>query len=143
MIEQSIRDLLRVSVTVRNRVDGHVFAGNIPHGVQGECVLLQDITSENFAGLAGEIGKAAAIVQVTCYAERSHEAFSLAEVVRNRISGYRGSAGAIDPVIIDSCLPIGGGGSGQETAVDSSDRWLHSYTRDYEVFFETSVPTLT
>lgn len=147
MIEQAIRDLLRDTAAIRNRVDKGanfpgIYASTVPDKHRGECIVVVDVTSEDAIHLGGEVGNRVTILQTTVFAENSSKAYSLAELIRLRISGFRGIAGDQDPVTIQSCLIQPGGGSDQEEPMDSSDRWTCSYTRDYAVRFVTSIPTL-
>jgi hypothetical protein len=146
MIEKYIRDYLRSVAAIRNRVDQGanypgIYAGTVPMGHKGESIRLEDISAQRFYHLAGEAGVVQSVVQVTCYGENARRAFTLSELVRNRLSGYRGYAGDSNETAIQSALIINESAD-QESPADASDRWIYSYTCDYQITHTTSIPTL-
>ena len=138
MIERTLRDILKASDAVKNRVDGRIYAGNAPQGVRGECVVLDDVTDEHYYHLFNEADLRSSIVQVDCYAEKSYDARTLFEVIRNVLSGRQDLDNAIQ-----SCTIVGGVGSIVEEPEDRSDRWFYRYSKDFQVMHVESVPTHT
>lgn len=148
MIEQYLRDYLRDSAAVSDRVDQGseypgVYAGNVPQGHRGECIVLQAIIADHNYHLGGEVADRETIVQITTYSDNAARAYTLMELVRNRLSGYVGNLGDSDETLVKTCVIINDVGAGVETPADASDRWRHSYTCDYDIIHTTPVPTLT
>jgi hypothetical protein len=148
MIERYTRDFLRDVTAIRDRVDEGtdllgVYCGTVPHGHRGECILLTDITAEHYYHLGGEVSPRSSVVQITCYSDKAGRAYSLAELVRNRLSGYGGLMGDSDETRVLTATIVGSAGAEIETPEDASDKFIYSYTRDYELIYTTTVPTLT
>lgn len=141
MLLTAIRDILKASTAIRDRVDlgvrfPGVYADHGPQAVRGEYIVLQDVSGDHSYGLGGEIGTLATIVQVNCFSYKSEKAQSLFMLVRNRLSGYS------DSVIAEATI-IGGLGSSPAPPVDNSDKWIYRYSKDFQIFHYESVPTLT
>lgn len=142
MIEQVFRDKLRDSAEIRNRVDGKVFASNIPQGTTGECILIEYISGDHFYHLGGEVAPRKTILRFSCHASNASAADSLSELVRNLISGFRGAVTGSAAATIQCCLNIGDVGADQVIPSDASDKWTHRFASDYEITYLTTVPTL-
>lgn len=147
MIEKYIRDFLREVPAIRNRVDmggdlSGIYASTVPVRHRGECLVLTVAGASHNNHLGGESSARTSIVQVTAYGENPARAYSLAELVRNRLSGYSGGLGDSDETTA-TCIVLNAIGAQEEAAADASDKWIHSYTVDYEITHQTPVPTLT
>lgn len=141
MILTVVRDILRASAAVRDRVDQGVnypgiYADHGPQSVRGEYIVLQNVTGDNHYALTGEIGTQTSIIQVDCYSDRSEHAQSLFALVRNLLSGYSNTD-------IAEATIIGGLGSAPAAPADSSHKWTYRFSKDFQIFHYESVPTLT
>ena len=144
MIELHIKDFLKDDTDITNRVGGRIFPGHAPQKTAGAVIILQNITTVPEYTIIAEAGVHDVILQVTCYDDTQYGVFTLAALVRNRMSGYRGSVGNSDAVDICSCRIISSGAI-EETPErgDGSDRWVNGYRFDFAFFQSASVPTLT
>lgn len=141
MIEQHLRDFLRDDDDITDRVEHRIRAGNALESDHGELIIITEISNVPQYTLIGEAGKHDKVVQVVAYSATPGAAFSLAELVRNRLSGYRGVIGDGDASSVESCRIISGG-AGQDQPRDKSDRWIYSYRYDFAMFEDVSIPTL-
>lgn len=142
MITTTLRNILRGTAAIRDRVDKGaalpgIYASNAPAAEHGEYIVLTDVSGDHSYALSGEIGTRQSTIQVDCYAETGDRAYSLFELVRNRISGNPSDSA------IDSCLIIGGLGSDATPPASKGERWIHRYSKDFLVTHFESVPTLT
>lgn len=147
MIERKVRDFLRAVDDIRDRVDmgtglPGIYAGTVPTRHRGECILLSVVGAQHNNHLAGESSARHSVVQVSCYGENAERAYTLAELVRNRLSGYSGSLGDTDATDAH-CVVQNAIGAQEEPTSDASDKWTHSYTVDYFITHQTPVPTLS
>ena len=148
MIVKNVRDYLRDDADIVDRVDEGtdrpgIYAGTVPEKHRGECIVLQAINANHNYSLGGEVADRGSLVQITTYSDNAVRAESLMELVRNRLSGYRGSMGDSDATTVKTCIIENSGGSDIEDAEESSDKFVHSYTVDYKIIHTTAVPTLT
>ena len=135
MVERTIRDMLRDTDSIRDRVAERIYGGNAPQGTYGECIIIRDVSGTHNYSLSGEIGTRQSVVQIDCYSDSSARAYDLCEMVRNRLSGRPGGDE------IESCIIVGGARAADEAPSDKSDRWVHSYSLDFEVFHYEGIPT--
>lgn len=147
MILRHVRDYLRDDAEIRDRVDGGtnypgIYADSVPQGHQGECIVLQSVYVQHYYHLGGEAGVRESQVQVTCYSDNAARAESLSELVRDRLSGYRGSMGDQSPTTIKTCIITNDIGGSKESPADDSDKFIHAYTTEYKIIHTTTVPSL-
>ena len=140
MIEHQLAEFFTADAAILARTAERIFPGRAIHGTRGEVIVIQDITGQPIYTIDLEAGIADKVVQVDCYSSSPRAAYTLAELVRDRLSGYRGTIGTTTPVLAQSCRIIS---SGQEVdqPTDSSDRWIHRYRLDFALFVATSIPT--
>ena len=141
MIEEHIRDFLRDDADITDRVGPNIWDGHAPGYVKGEMLIVSTITSTPVYTIDGEAGKAEHVVQIMAFAARAKAAFTLSELVRNRLSGYRGAIGDDDASSVERC-EIVSGGAGEVAPEDKSDNWTFTYRNDYALFETTTIPTL-
>ncbi len=153
MIYRLLYKLLHESEAIRNRVGIRIFEENAPErrptDPKEEYIVLHLISENPDYHLDGEVGTGDAVVQVDCHGSHTSKARSLYQLVRNRLSGYRGSVADVltddgDLVSRDVCeLTILRPGMIVGTPQDASDKWSYNCSTDISVFYEQSVPTLT
>lgn len=137
-IEANLKLLLKDSPDVLNLSGGNIVAGNLPAGVAGPAIVIRPINSQPNYSIVGEVGINDSVIQIDCFHSSRPLCHDLAEAVRNRLSGYSGSAGDCE---IDNAMIIS-----DATFVDAprngSDVWTKNVSVDYRIFYTTSVPTL-
>ena len=101
------------------------------------AVVLSETRSEHFADLTGSAGMAESLVEVACFSATRLEAESVAELVRQALQGYGGTAGSetITHTILDSR------DSGYLVPADGSDDGLYVTALDFRIFLTESIPT--
>ncbi len=139
MIEKDLRTYLLDSTAITDVVRNRIFSGYAKQGVRGAILVIRSISPEHHYTLQAEVSTRLSRVQIDCYDETTRLAEELSEKVRNRLSGYSGTAGDIT---IQSAT-ITSGGPLTEEPRDKSDKWIHRYRLDFAIHHDTTVPTLT
>lgn len=147
MIAKYLRDHLRSVAAIRDRVDGGadfpgIYADNVPQGHVGECIVLRVIVTDHNYHLGGEVADSGSTVQVTVYSDKAARAFSLMELIRNRLSGYRGLMGDSDETRVKTCIIANDVGADIDETAEADDKFIHTYTADYLLIYTTPEPTL-
>ena len=123
---------------IRDRIDGRIYAGRIPDKGKLPCVVIQVVSTTRHYHVGGESGITESIVQVDVWGESITEVDEIAELIRNRTSGYNGTAG-------DETIRVGlivREGDTTDQPKDGSGKWIYRHSRDFQVFYTTTVPTL-
>lgn len=141
MIERAVKDFLLDSATVRDRVAGRIFHSRAPQGIKGELIVIRTINMEPVYTIQNEAGLEAHITQIDCYSDTPYKADTLGDLVRNRLSGYRGTIGN-DAVLIEATEIINAR-SLEDQPEDSSDRWIFRHSADYRFYASKAIPTHT
>lgn len=142
MIHRTLRDILRDSAAIRDRVDkgttnlGGIYADYAPEDERPEYIILTDVTTTHHYHLQNEANTRTSIIQVDCYSDRPDRAASLFELVRNLLSGRIDLDNGIQAIWIS-----GGLGSLPEPPEDKSGKWIDRYSKDFSVIHVTDVPT--
>jgi len=136
MIQKAIRTFLRDSNAVRDKVGTRIYSGSAPRGTNGNYIILRIILAEHLYDLENEIGLRESVMQVDCYEETPTLADELGEVVRKRMSGYRGLAGDVfvqsTRIVRDSTAEV--------PPADASDKWIHLRSMDFSIYHDTAIP---
>jgi hypothetical protein len=143
MILADLADYLTNKQDIHAIVEGKVYANRAPRHASAPYILLGRVSEQTPYSLAGEIGITQAIVQVACWASDPggpYAASELAELVRDKISGYRGDWGS---TFVSDCSLVSGPVEIQEAPDDASDNWFHAVSMDFMVTHAREVPSLT
>lgn len=139
MIERDLRTYLANSPTIRHEADGGIWPGSSPSGRRGRRLIVRRISGNRQYSLTNEVGITEHIVQIDAYGESPSVAAELFQLVRNRLSGYRGVIGdgfiQGTRIIAERLL--------REPPEDKSDKWIHRYSADFAMFYGEAVPTHT
>lgn len=139
MIEKDLKTFFDGSAAITDIVAGRIYAGHVPQGVKGAVIVLRNQSPEHFYTLTNEADATRAVVQIDCYGKTATQADNLGEVVRNRLSGYRGTAG---DVTIQGAIILRDNAFTEEPE-DKSDQWIHRRSLDFSIIFGQTVPTHT
>lgn len=142
MIELQLKEHFLDSDAIRDRTGPRIRSGHAEPEDRGEAIVLQEISNTPEYHLAGEAGIGEIVVQIDCYSSTPRHAYTLGQLVRNRISGYRGIIGKTDPQLMQSCRLISSGQE-QEEPQDASRDWTHRYRQDFALFMSSTIPTFT
>ena len=137
MLERDIKTYLEADTDITHRATGGIYPTRAPQGTRGNVSILRTVSSDRNYSLTNEVDQAEFILQVDCYGKTPFEAEDLFQQVRNRLSGYRGTAGdgQIQGTRIVNELQFA------EEPADASDQWIHRYTADFALFLDQTVPT--
>ena len=137
MIETDIRTFLLADTDIAAVVSTRVFGGKVPQGTTGAVIVLRNISGNRHYHLTNEATARESLVQIDCYQSSMTLADALAELVRNRLSGYRGAAGSttVQAATIISERAF------REEPQNASDRWIYRSSADYSIIYSTTAPT--
>lgn len=147
MIKKQLRDYLRGFDEIRNRVDEGtdlpgIYADVAPGKHRGECVIVSMIAASRVYGLGGEVGARSSLVQVRCYSSNPTAAETLSDLVADKLSGFLGTIGDSNATRVMVALVANDYGDDAESPTDASDKFIHSYTLDYEIVHDSPIPSL-
>ena len=142
MIEHNIRDFLRDVPEITQRVEHRIRPGRLEQSDSGEAIVLQEVSRTPEVHLGGEVGLHDVVLQVKCYSDTAKAAFTLAELVRNRLSGYRGPIGDQGEGFIQSTRIIASGAD-EEDLEDDSDEFRYTYRWDFAMHTTETIPTFS
>jgi len=94
-IRPSLRTYLLDSAPIAAVVGARVYPSRIPQGVTGTSIVYTRISGGGDYHLQGLSGFARHRYQIDAWAKTINEAASLADFIRDRIDGFRGSMGAV------------------------------------------------
>lgn len=147
MIKKQIRDYLRDFASIRGRVDEGtdlpgVYVDVAARKHRGECIVISMVSAQREYGLGGEVGAMQSILQVRCWSSNPTAAEGLSDLVADKLSGFRGTIGDSSPTRVMVAMVTNDYGDDYEDTGDASDKFLHSYTLDYEIVHESPIPSL-
>lgn len=147
MIHRIIGKYLRDSAEVRNRVGVQTYAEHAPERTTGEHLIISEVSGDVINLLTNEAPKAHSMVQINCYADKAHKARELYELVRNRLSGFKGNVDYLDDDGTESTtlLEVQLVRKGMEITdpEDASDNWKYAYSADFSCYYTQTAPTHT
>lgn len=139
---KDIRDRLAASANVVDKVSDRIYSEVAPQQASLPYLILNEISQQPEFYLGGEAGRHTSVIQIDVYTDGKkgqQEANEIAELVRNRLSGFRGTFGAgcygTSRMIRCESNPV--------PPVDGSDFTKRRVSMDYEIFHTADVPSLT
>lgn len=140
---KDIADQLLASTAIVNAFSNRVFPEVIPQGSnQYPAIVLNDISNAPEYYLGGESGMHTSTVQVDVWTDGTggkQKANELGELVRNRLSGYRGQFGT---GVYGTARMISNN-SNAAAPVDASDNHRRRVSMDFEFIHSAAVPDFT
>lgn len=146
---KDIADHLSASVSIRDAVGDRIYPDIAPQPVRaGQAVelypliIISDLTNTPEYSLAGESGTHSSMIQVDVWTDGTggkHRSNEIGELVRNRLSGYRGRFGT-------GCYGTARmirNNSVAAPPVDGSDTHRRRVSMDFEITHSASAPTFT
>lgn len=137
MNKKHLIKFLADSDDVRNRLGARMFPGVARQGESLPYLTVRQIGTERFNDLAGEDSIASVTYQLTTWAATDTETREIDELIRLRISGYRG---LMDSTYVHGCT-IENQREQQIKPAEGSDHWLFGKSTDYQITFNQPVPT--
>ena len=138
-IEKALRTFWLDDDDIRNLIGSRIYPGRVPRHGKDPCVVLNTVNTNREDILAGEAAVGDTIIQADVYGKSSKEVDDISELLRNRASGYYGTAG--DEQFLD-CRIIREGTTVDEPD-NASDDWSFRNSRDWHIFFTQTSPTLS
>lgn len=141
-ILRDIRDRLEASSNIANEFGERIYADVAPQSVTYPFILLSDLSGQPEYALDGEVGTHISQIQVDVWTDGTggkQKANELGELVRNRLSGYRGTIGdgaygTIRMIRNDTTAP---------PPLEGSSEHRRRVSMDFEVIHSADVPTFT
>lgn len=142
-LAKDIRDHLANSTPIYDAFGDRIYPDGLPQDVRyTEAIVISDLSNEPEYYLGGESGTHTSIVQVDVWTDGTNgraRANALGELVRNRLSGYRGQFGGgcfgTSRMIRNNTV--------SERPFDGSDTRRWRVSMDFEIIHTAAVPTLT
>ncbi len=104
MIEKAVYSRLSTDPAITSIVSGRVYNGLLEQETTVPAIVFYRInTSRNELPHSGSIGVATALIQITIYSDTVANLRALAEAVRRRLHGYKGTAGTV-AVLFSQCM---------------------------------------
>lgn len=149
---RDVRNHLDGSQAIRNEISDRIFPDRIPQRLyddQGRprdtafpCIVLTEISGVPEYTLAGEAGVHMSTIQVDVYTRKGpQETKDIAELVRNRLSGYRGTLGT-DGCHARNCMLVRNDTSTTPPA-DGSENYLRRASMGFRITHSADVPSFT
>ena len=147
MIYRVLWKLLHDSEAVRNRVSTRIYGDYKPQDAPpGEYIILRHVSGTPIDAVENETGLADDVMQVDFYGQKVADCKSGYQLIRNRLSGYRGTVDVLDYDGEEQEVKVTGinllrKGSLIDLPQDGSDQWACRYSADFQVFYTQTVPT--
>ena len=142
-IAKDIADQLKTSTSIYDDVAPHIYLDTIPQGVDWEkAIVVSEVSAEPAYYLAGEAGTHTTVVQVQYWTDGTGgrtKANTGAELIRNRLSGYRGQfgTGVRGTSRLISTTPL------LPPPIDGSDNRRRGVNLDFEIIHRAAAPDFT
>jgi len=137
-IEKALRTFWMADNDIRDRVSDRIYSGRVPENAIYPNIILTTISTNRQYSVGGEADILSSIVQCHIHGDTVGDVDDIAELVRNRISGYRGTAGDES---IRECTIIREDTEAKKP-LDGSSTWRYRNSRDFQVFYTQLTPTL-
>jgi hypothetical protein len=146
-LTKDIRDHLTGSTAIVDAFSDRIFPEELrtSTGLKREvypCILISDLTNEPEYALRGEVGLHTTMIQIDVWTDGTggkQRLNELAELVRNRLSGYRGQFGTGSY----GTAHLRRNDSLAAPPVDGSNVHRRRQSMDFEIIHTADVPTLT
>lgn len=143
-LSKDVADHLKGSTNIVSAFSDRIYPEVIPQDQRdAECAMvINDLSNEPEYYLGGEAGLHTSVIQVDVWTDGKGgraRANELGELVRNRLSGYRGTFGTgvygTSRMIRNNTVAA--------PPIDGSDTHRRRVSMDFEIIHSASVPTLT
>ncbi len=141
-VAKDIRDHLAGSAAILDVFSDRMYPDTAPQGVQHPWINISDLSAEPEYSLEGEVGTHTTVIQVDVWTDgkgKRAEAQRLRELIRNRLSGYRGQFGegcyGTSRLIRDNVVT--------SPPVNGSDTHRYRVSMDFEIIHSADVPDFT
>ena len=150
-LAKDIRDQLIASTAIADAFSDRVYGEVMPQDERDSggvrkllypCLIINDVSAEPEMYLGGEAGVHMSVIQIDVWTDGTggkSKANELGELVRNRLSGYRGQFGT---GCYGTCRLIRNN-SLAAPPVDGSDVHRRRVSMDFEIIHSADVPTFT
>jgi Protein of unknown function (DUF3168) len=139
MNKKHLIQFLYDSPAVRNRLGSRIFPAVARQGEQLPYLAMKQLGTERHYDLAGEDGLASVVLQLSVCAITDSDAREISEIVRNRLSGYRG---LMESTFVHGCT-IENQREQQLKPSTGGEQWLHVHNTDYRLTFNQTIPAFT
>ena len=143
-LSKDVADHLKLSAAIVDAFSDRIYPEIIPQEKRDAAcaIVINDLSNDPEYSLAGEVGTHTSVIQVDVWTDGKGgrgRANELGELVRNRLSGYRGTFGTgvygTSHMIRNNTVAA--------PPLDGSDIHRRRVSMDFEIIHTASVPTLT
>lgn len=144
-LTKDIADHLKGSTAINDAFGVHFYPDGIPQGIAWEqAIVISDLSNDPEYDLDGEVGTHTSVIQVDVWtdgkgAKPRERINTLSELVRSRLSGYRGQFGTgvygTARMIRNNTVAA--------PPTDGSDTYRRRASMDFEIIHTADVPSLT
>lgn len=140
---RDIADHLKGSTAILDDVGTNIFPDVIPQQQSWDkAIVLSEISQRPEYYMGGEAGEHTTQIQVDYYTKGTNGRYTAnigSELIRNRLSGYRGTfgTGCRGTARLLSCVPQA------NEPTDATDTWRFRVTMDFEILHTAATPDLT
>lgn len=143
MILADLRSHLLSFVDLTNKIGDRVYINRAPDKTPTPYMIVSMVSGDVPYSLQGEVGTVQPMIQIAVWERDPNGPFKadqVAELVRDKLSGWRGNWG--DTFVCDCSLqsePI----ALEEPPEDGSGNWWHAVNQDYKVTHRRAIPSLS
>jgi hypothetical protein len=139
-LSKDVRDYLAAGVEIANAFGERIFPDGMPQGAAYPAIVISDLSNSPEYSLAGEVGTHTSVITIDCWTDGKggrERVNRLGEMVRNRLSGYRGALG--DGVYCNGARMIRNNSLAAEP-LPGSDQHRRRASMDFEIIHTAAVP---
>lgn len=141
---KDIRDHLLGSEAIADEIADRVFPDAAEQGTEFPYFVLSEVSNTPEEGLQGEVGTHETLVDIDIWTDgtgRHAKAKELSELVRNRLSGYRGQLG--EGEFCNGCHLMRGNITTNEPTSPGSDKRRRRVNMGFRILHTADVPSFT
>lgn len=132
-IRSALRGYLLADAGIAALVGARVYPSKMPQGNTQDCIVYQRVSNSGYHHMTGPMGLARPRLQIDCWSRSSDRANALANLVKERIDGFKGSLD-YDASTPPNQLQVRGIFFDTERDLYDEDSELYGVSRDYFVW---------
>lgn len=132
-IRSALRAYLLADGSISALVGTRVYPMKMPQGVTSDSIVYQRVSNTGFHHMTGAVGLARPRLQIDCWSQSADRANALANLVKERIDGFRGDLD-YDASTPPNTLQVRGIFFDTERDLYDEDSELYGVGRDYFVW---------
>ncbi|MFZ5736312.1 MAG: tail completion protein gp17 [Pseudomonadota bacterium] len=130
-IRPALRAFMLGDAAIASRVLTRIYPLKLPQGVTGDSIVYTRVSAISGHSMAGRDGLARVRMQIDAWATTGDAAASLANLIKDRIDGYKGTMGAGDAAVMVGGVFFDGERDDHDDAAK-----LYRTSRDYRIWHD-------